>query len=126
MTSLHSGLIVRKENVSLRQIAHAGCEMRRISGVLEAGNWLAAPENVAPNDGQTGRNTAYFLYIRDLPDRLEYRVTQNHTRTHLILRTLAWATGVSLTFLFAGESRLLAICLFGIFLYAAVTDIQYP
>jgi hypothetical protein len=64
------------------------------------------------------------LDIRDLPDRLEYRVTQSHTRTHLILRTLAWATGVSLTFLFAGESWLLAICLFGIFLYTAVTDIQ--
>jgi hypothetical protein len=46
--SVHSGLIVRKGKRSLRQIAQTGCEMSRISGVLEAGNWLAAPDNVAP------------------------------------------------------------------------------
>ncbi len=62
--------------------------------------------------------------IRDLPNRLEYRVTQSHTRTDLILRTSAWATAVSFTLLFAVESKLLAISLFGILLYGAVTDIQ--
>ncbi len=64
------------------------------------------------------------LDIRDLPDQLEYRVTQSHSRTHLILRTLAWAIGVSFAFLLTGESWLLAIFLFGMLLYCAVIDIQ--
>lgn len=64
------------------------------------------------------------LDIRDLPGRLEYRVTESHTRTHLILRTLAWATALSLTFLSARESKLFAIGLFGILLYSAVMDIR--
>ena len=51
-------------------------------------------------------------------------MTQSHTRTHLILRTSAWATAVSFTFLFAGESKLFAIGLFGILLYSAVMDIR--
>ena len=62
--------------------------------------------------------------IRDLPDRLEYRVTQNHTRTHLMLCTLAWTTAIALALTFGGQSVLLALFLSGIFLYCAVADIQ--
>ncbi len=64
------------------------------------------------------------LDIRKLPDRLEYRVTQSHTRMHLVLRTLVWATAISFTFLFAGESKVFAICLFGILLYSSTMDIR--
>ena len=62
--------------------------------------------------------------VRDLPDRLEYRVTQSHTRTHLILRTLAWTTAIALALTFGGQSVLLAIFLSGMFLYCAVVDIR--
>jgi hypothetical protein len=63
------------------------------------------------------------LEIRNSPDRLEYRVTQRHSRTHLILRISAWVIAVSLTVLLGGQSLLLAILFFGMFLYCAVVDI---
>jgi hypothetical protein len=62
--------------------------------------------------------------IRDLPDRLEYQVTQRHTRTHLILRTLAWITAIALALTFGGQSWLLALFLSGMFLYCAIVDLQ--
>lgn len=62
--------------------------------------------------------------VRDLPDRLEYRVTQSHTRTHLILRTLAWTIAVALAVTSGSDSLFLAIFLSGMFLYCAVVDIQ--
>ncbi len=61
---------------------------------------------------------------RDLPDRLEYRVTQSHTRPHLILRTLAWTTAIALAVTCGGQSVLLAIFLGGKFSYCAVADIR--
>ena len=64
------------------------------------------------------------LDVSNLPDRIEWRVTQSHTRRHLILRTLAWSIAVSFTFLFAGGSKALAVGLFGLAAYGATMDIQ--
>ena len=64
------------------------------------------------------------LDVRDLPDRLEYRVTQSHTRIHLILRTLAWTMAIALALTLGGQSLLFAIFLSGMLLYYAVVDIQ--
>jgi hypothetical protein len=59
-----------------------------------------------------------------LPDRLEYRVTQSHTRFHLIFRTLAWVTAIGLALAFHGQSLLFTIFLSGMLLYCAVADIR--
>ncbi|RXH57808.1 hypothetical protein [Granulicella sibirica] len=63
------------------------------------------------------------LEIRDLADRLEYRVTQRHTRTHLFLRALFWMILLAIPIGMAGHSPLFAAGTAGIFIFAAFADV---
>jgi hypothetical protein len=63
------------------------------------------------------------LEFHDLPDRLEYRVTQRHTQIHLFLRALAWMIAFCLPIGMASDSLFFAIPMAAIILYSAITDV---
>ena len=64
------------------------------------------------------------LNTRDLPECLEYRVTQLHSRTHLLLRTAAWIAAFFFPISMARESPLFALGLAGILIYSSIVDVQ--
>jgi hypothetical protein len=63
------------------------------------------------------------LDIHDLPDRLEYHVTQRHTRSHLVLRTSAWTMALFVVLRTIPESPVFAIFAAGFLIFVSATDI---
>jgi hypothetical protein len=63
------------------------------------------------------------LDIRDLPDRLEYRVTHRPARLHQVLRTSAWAAALFVVIWMGTKSPVFAVFAAGVLLYHAATNI---
>lgn len=63
------------------------------------------------------------LAIRSLPDRLEYRVTQRNTLSHLILRTSAWFIALFVVLRMVPQHPVFCLFAAGFLLYLSVVDI---